>query len=183
MVSHLFNDQTSGMCKFGGNCHKQFSTNYLYVSSDFIVRVLIFVCLRVYRCFTLCVRLNVQKSISERKTKAPVLLKLLPAVGVIVHHLTERVRLSLCSHSLAASMDREIRLNKPTFSISHNFKLKKKKTKINEPCHISVLMVCTWLEQSRAMAKSTVQRLWYILASKLMKWYHKPKHAHRTSHI
>lgn len=46
VVAVLFNNQkTSGMCKFGGNCHKQFGTNYLYVQSGFIVYYLC-VCVR-----------------------------------------------------------------------------------------------------------------------------------------
>lgn len=56
LMSHLFNSPTSAMCKFGGNCHKQFGTNYLYVRSDFIV------CLCAYA--RLCVFMYVYVSIS-----------------------------------------------------------------------------------------------------------------------
>lgn len=60
-----------------------------------------------------------------------------------------------CAHTLLLWAWTEIRLNKSTFFID-NSKLKKK---LNEPCHISVLMV-TWYSITGQWSNS-MDRLWY----------------------
>lgn len=79
------------MCKFGGNCHKQFGTNYLYVQSGYrlFVRTLIFLYVYVSLSLSLC-KFECLKVNFRKEHKGTRNIKVFAAVGVIVHHLTER---------------------------------------------------------------------------------------------
>lgn len=113
LVPLLFNGQASGMCKFGGNCHKQFGTNYLYVQSGFIVYLcvsssLCIICL----CLSACLRVYVwmfKSQFQKGRQWQPVMLKLLQ---LSVSSFTTWLNVCVCVLIIvltlfAVSMDRD----------------------------------------------------------------------------